>query len=1134
MQARFLLGPAGTGKTFRCVANIRAALRENPEGPPLIFLAPKQATFQLERQLLSEAGLAGYTRLRILSFERLAEFVLARLREPSPPLLSEEGRVMVLRALLARRRAELRIFHASAGMGGFARELSLQLRELQQRGISPEMLSALAAGAGLTEPLRRKLADLALLQRDYLEWIVKHNVQDAGSRAALAAAALRRAAAGNRPPDGAGLAASVWLDGFGELTPQESGLLAALAPWCRAMTLAFCVDGERPPGADSWLSLWSAIRQAQEDCWKTLAAVPGVELETEILRRHRQPGRFAACPVMAHLEENWARPMPWSGAETQMRRAVRAVVCSNPEAEAILAAREILKFVRGGGRFRECAVVLRSLEGYHDPLRRIFSRYGIPFFLDRREPSAHHPLAELTRNALRVAAYDWRHEDWFSALKTGLVSDDEEAVDRLENEALARGWNGAAWTTPFPNEDGKLDVAERLRQQWVAPFLRFRGNVSREGRLRPTGPQLAAALRQLWRELRVEDSLTKGEAGSGLLLPDAQSDTGNPQLNATVWQQMNAWLDDLKLAFAGEALWLPEWLAVLEAGLGGFTVGVIPPALDQVLIGTVDRSRNPDLKLALVLGMNESVFPAPPPPRNLLTESDCAELAGRGLALGLGVRQLLSRERFWGYIACTRARERLVVTWAQQDAAGKPLNPSPFVTHLQKLFPRLELENFSGPENAEPEHPCELMPRLLRAPASQGWQKLLELPALAGLRRRMELLAPRTLPEQLSPNLAGRLYGPVLRTSVSRLELFAGCAFRFFVNVGLQAEERRLFELDARQKGSFQHKALELFHHQLQQDNKTWHDLSPAEARQRMGKICARLIPTFQEGLLAANAASRFAARTMAGSLEDFVAAMAEWMSQYEFEPCAAEVDFGVEPGGLPAWELDLGSGHRLAFRGRIDRIDLCKTGGGLEALVVVMDYKSSARKLEPALLSHGIQLQLPAYLSVLRRLPEPEKFFGVRRLIPAGVFYINLRGNFKPGETRDEVLRDGEPAWQAAYKHSGRFDLAALPHLDTRKAVKGTQFNFRLTKDGQPYANVPDPMDHIQFQRMLDQVEESLVRMGRGIFAGEIELNPYQNGAARACDHCEYQGICRIDPWTHAFRVLDRTDADEGQVAGA
>ena len=32
VQARFLLGPAGSGKTFRCLAEIRAALAENPEG----------------------------------------------------------------------------------------------------------------------------------------------------------------------------------------------------------------------------------------------------------------------------------------------------------------------------------------------------------------------------------------------------------------------------------------------------------------------------------------------------------------------------------------------------------------------------------------------------------------------------------------------------------------------------------------------------------------------------------------------------------------------------------------------------------------------------------------------------------------------------------------------------------------------------------------------------------------------------------------------------------------------------------------------------------------------------------------------------------------------------------------------
>ena len=185
---------------------------------------------------------------------------------------------------------------------------------------------------------------------------------------------------------------------------------------------------------------------------------------------------------------------------------------------------------------------------------------------------------------------------------------------------------------------------------------------------------------------------------------------------------------------------------------------------------------------------------------------------------------------------------------------------------------------------------------------------------------------------------------------MSRLELFAGCAFRYFINSGLQAEERRLFELDARQKGSFQHLALQLFQQELQHEGKKWRDLSSAEARRRVGKICADLVPTFEEGLLAADAPSRFAARTMAASLEDFVAAMVEWMSQYEFEPSAAEVEFGGAPEGLPAWELDLGSGHRLAMRGRIDRIDLCPTGDGAEALAVVIDYKSSPHKLDPVL----------------------------------------------------------------------------------------------------------------------------------------------------------------------------------------
>ena len=129
---------------------------------------------------------------------------------------------------------------------------------------------------------------------------------------------------------------------------------------------------------------------------------------------------------------------------------------------------------------------------------------------------------------------------------------------------------------------------------------------------------------------------------------------------------------------------LREWLPILDAGLAALTVGVIPPALDQVLIGAIDRSRNPELQIAFILGVNEGVFPAPPADPVLLTESERAQLEG-SLKLGTTLRQQLAHERFYGYIACTRARQKLFVTFSDADRRGNKLNPSAFISHLQRL-----------------------------------------------------------------------------------------------------------------------------------------------------------------------------------------------------------------------------------------------------------------------------------------------------------------------------------------------------------------------------------------------------------------------------------------------------------------
>ena len=1121
VQARFLLGPAGSGKTFRCLAEIREALRTAPEGPPLVLIAPKQATFQLERQLFADRALRGYVRLNIFSFERLARFALEALHVAPPRLIAEEGRVMVLRALLMQHEGKLVLFRQSARRPGFARQLSQLLAELQQHQFTAARLLALSRQPGLRPELKDKLHDLALLLDAYNQWLVKHGLQDENHLLDAATAALRSAL--DSRPSALNLQ-SLWLDGFAEMTPQELDLLAAVLPFCNRATLAFCLECE-PATEASWLSIWSSIGRTFQQCRQRVASLPDCEFFLETLERHPQKGRFAGNPVLQNLEMRWQggpdEPPGKSGTdETPTPGPIRIVTCANPDAETVFAAREILRFVHQGGRFRETAVLVRNLEGYHKPLVRAFGRYHIPCFLDRRESVAHHPLAELTRSAIRTVAFDWSHDDWFAALKAGFAPADELEIDRLENESLARGWHGATWRAPLQITDnpGLAASLERLCEIILPPFQNFATQIAR-WKNKPDGGQLANALRDLWNELDVEKTLEQWS----LVSPEPSP------LHLTVWDQMNAWIDNVALAFSNEALPLREWLPILETGLANLTVGVIPPALDQVLIGAIDRARNPDLKLALVLGMNESVFPAPLAVPVILTDIDRDELGQRTGRPGSDLRERLARERYLGYIACTRASERLVVTFSRHGADGKLLNPSPFIAQLRRLAAGLDIEESDGAVKLdETEHASELIAplvetqsdgRLTPSPAGTGWQALLQLPSLKLLAENLSRLREPEPNESLSPAFAEKLFGPTLRSSVSRLEEFAKCPFRFFVHSGLQTEERKMFELDAREQGSFQHEVLKGFHEQLRAEGKRWRDILPQDARERVGRIASELAVNYRDGLLRTDDQSRFTARVLAESLQEFVETLVAWMrGQYEFDPAVAELEFGFGADGAPGWEIDLGEGHRLALRGRIDRIDLCPEPGG-GALCVVMDYKSGQQKLDKILVEHGVQLQLLAYLAAIRRWPDPQKLLGVQPLIPTGVFYVNLRGQYESGPTRSEALADTDAARKQAYRHTGRFDAGALPRLDRIQAAD--QFNYKLKKDGSVWSNSAEALPGPEFTALLDRVEVQLREMGRAIFSGAAQVDPYRKGAETPCDFCDYRAICRIDPWTHRYRVL-------------
>ncbi|MSU33983.1 MAG: hypothetical protein EXS36_02525 [Pedosphaera sp.] len=1096
MDVQFLLGPAGSGKTFRCIEAVRAELRLAPDGPPLLFITPKQATFQLERQLLQDTDLPGFTRLHILSFSRLAERLMDWLEVSPPEMLSEQGRVMVLRALLGRHRDRLKLFHASARMPGLARKLGEWLASLQEHRLGPEALDELAARLGLPQPLAAKLSDTAILLRAYQEWLTAHQLEDADRWIELAAGHARRTASARLRFGG------LWLDGFSEITPQQLDLLTATLPFSERSTLAFCLD-HAPGEPTSWLSAWSIIGETFRKCHREIAAMPDARVSVDLLPRDRRHSRFGPGSELGHLEAYWTRPRPaaWVGVvdahgqtgfdfdTPPIPTQIRLAICPTPEDEAELAAAEITKHVRQGVRYREIAVLFRSLDPHLPAFRRAFRRAGIPSFVDQREPAGHHPVAELTRGALRTVAQGWRHEDWFGALKSGLVDANDSALDRLENEAIRRGWDAADWSRSHTDIAEELDV---LRAKVVRPFATLLQTLGP----RPSGTLLAAGLRSFWMELAVANTLTEVTAQAFGAL--AQTD-----LNHSVLTALDAWLQDVEQAFHDECMTLAEWLPVLESALGNLTVGLVPPALDQVLIGTVDRSRNPNLQLVFLPGWNEGYFPADNSRHPLLSPEEGDALERAGVFLGSGRRQM-GHERFLAYIALTRSRSRVVVSYSRRDTAGKERTPSPLLDSLKKLFPGLTAESWSAPGLAAASSLSDTSP------------------------------APQ---ERLIQAVSSAVFGDELRSSVSRMEQFAACPFQFYAVSVLRLNEREEFELNARERGSFQHEVLSQFHALTRMENKPWRAYNQTEINERIQRIGLEVALTFRHGLLQSDAPSRHRAQYLIRDLTRLVTTLVQWMSSFTLDPIAVELPFGLPGAALPAWKLDLGNGRRLALQGKIDRIDAYHDPVTQKNWVFIGDYKSTPKKFEPWRAATGLQIQLPSYLAALLELlaeyrrrpmtPENARPTGddstagavapellAASPVAAGMAYIPLRP--RPARQRPEDA--GELAYDDGFVHRGRFDIAALEWLADPRKDRTAQFRLDLKKDGSP-GKRGDLLTSTDFNQLLDAQRNVLRELGRRIVSGESAPSPFKHGTETACDHCDFTNVCGFDPGTMAFR---------------
>jgi len=702
---QLIAGRAGSGKTEHCLAAVANELgRSMTDGPALLVLTPEQATLQTERQILARTRMQALGRCDVLGFTRLAYRIFADTPGNIPTTLTATGRQMAIRYLLAQHRMDFREFNRIADSGSLVREASAALAEFFREAVSFDKLNQCVQQAiDEQDPSAGRLHDLALLYRKYCEYLGAERVDPDG----VLALAKDRLATTEWLRD-----ARVWVDGFASFTRQQAQLLIELARHASHTTVALLVDPafDNESTALDETDLFYKTRRAWSELVRS-AVEAGITIESPVKLTPAPLPRFAASPRLALLEANALTPTTNATSlqpNDSDNAEIHLVEGTDLRSEVQAAARNILDLTRrdeNSLRLRDIAIIVRDLEPYHDILSAEFARHGIPFFLDRRRPIHHHPLIEAVRALLALVGGGGLEDAILRLVKTDLTPLDHDASAALENYLLARNltdpnlWN-QTWTGKPPAfrsahaqaaqtqmtliDNARTTIRTALGDWWPASLGEIDGRTWATQLVQVLDRLGAAATLATW-------SQAAQNAG--------QHDTANE--HERVWTELMQLLEEFVDALGDVPLRARRVRETLEAGLAELALGLVPATLDQVVISTIERGRQPlGIKATFILGFADGLWSGRPPSEGLLGDDERDRLEAADAPLGRSRRDRLAEERILTYVALTRATQYLWISRPTLDEKGRQQEAALHWPDIERVLGEtVEVEKISGDES---------------------------------------------------------------------------------------------------------------------------------------------------------------------------------------------------------------------------------------------------------------------------------------------------------------------------------------------------------------------------------------------------------------------------------------------------
>ncbi len=1130
MSLRFCFGPSGSGKSHRIYEEIMQRAAEEP-GRNFLIIVPDQFTMQTQKDLVMRSDRDGILNIDVLSFGRLSHRILEEVGTKEMPVLDDTGKSLVLQKVAADLKEQLPAMGSLLHKQGYIHEVKSAISEFMQYGISTQDMDKLITSAQKRGALAMKLKDLKTLYRGFQDYIRDHFITTEETLDVL-----RRSLSKSKILKGS----VVVFDGFTGFTPIQNRLIQELMRVCAETIVTVTIGvGEDPYKMDGEQKLFHLSKKTVADLEK-LAAEAEVERGEDLFVKGG-PNRFAKAPALHYLEQNLFRYQyePYAGEQQE----IHMFEALSPREEVHQTALYIRHLIREQGMtYRDIAVVIGDLEGYASYVETEFGQLEIPCFLDRTRGIVLNPMIEYIKSALQLYIKDFSYDTVFHFLRSGMADISREEIDELENYVIRTGARGyrtysRLFTRRTEEMQGNAEGSEQAEEKTMERLNRIRQQFMDAVEILHMGSQEKAGdyVSHLY------DFLEQNQVQQKLLNYQQQfekeGDLSRAREYAQIYRLVMDLLDQVYELLGEEEISRQEFADILEAGFGEITVGTIPQNVDRIVVGDMERTRLKQVKVLFFLGVNDGNIPKNASKGGIISDMDREFLIESGTEMAPSPRQQMYIQRLYLYLNMTKPSEQLYLSYAKVNSEGKGIRPSYLIDTVRKLFPAMSVEypqNRSRLEQIEgrqegarylaeelreyvegtlPEEERQDFYLMYRAYEADAVGR--DLLTRAAFRRYRE--------SGLSRIVARALYGQQLENSVSRLETYAACACRHFLQYGLSLQEREEFGFEVSDMGTVYHAVLENFAGKLAESNLTWWDFTEDFAAKAVKESVEAYAATYGETVLYSSARNEYAITRMSRILTRTVLTLQKHLKQGSFQPDDYELSFRFAED-LDSIHVDLSEDEKMHLQGRIDRIDVSEDAE--HVYVKVIDYKSGNRKFDLAALYYGLQLQLVVYMNAAMEMESrkhPDK-----EIVPAALLYYHIDDPTieTPVELTDEQINE---QILAKLRMNGvvNSDPEVVERLDRYMQDKSVVIPVEKKKDGS-FSARSGVLSREEMQLISSYVDAKIRSIGREILDGKIAANPYEKGNEEACTYCAYKKVCGFDGSIPGYEKRQLEDLDK------